>query len=85
MRNNSSTRGSHGTSPSKQPPVSRLAGYFVSTLTNYFISSYGVTRVYSQQAGYVLADAQSAQNSLRMLFKTVRRAELDQEAGKARY
>lgn len=47
--------------------------------------SYGVSRVYSQQCGYVLMDAQNAQNSMKALLKVVRTAELDPDAGKARY
>ncbi|KAI9873277.1 MAG: hypothetical protein M1830_000588, partial [Pleopsidium flavum] len=45
---------------------------------------YGVSRVYSQQCGYVLADAQSAQNNMRALLKVIRTAQLDPDAGKAR-
>ncbi|KAI9823480.1 MAG: hypothetical protein M1832_002491 [Thelocarpon impressellum] len=45
---------------------------------------YGVSRVYSQQCGYVLLDAQSAQNSIRALLKSARANELDPDAGKAR-
>ncbi|KAI9765927.1 MAG: hypothetical protein M1840_007068 [Geoglossum simile] len=47
---------------------------------------YGVSRVYSQQCGYILADAQSAQNNIRSLLRTLtsRGRELDPEAGKAR-
>jgi len=46
--------------------------------------SYGISRVYSQQCGYVLADAQTAQSNIRALLKIVRTAQLDPEAGKAR-
>ncbi|OCL03975.1 hypothetical protein AOQ84DRAFT_346838 [Glonium stellatum] len=45
---------------------------------------YGVSRVYLQQCGYVLADAQNAHNAMRTMMKIVRNAELDPEAGKAR-
>ncbi|KAF2418001.1 hypothetical protein EJ08DRAFT_703261 [Tothia fuscella] len=45
---------------------------------------YGVTRVYSQQCGYVLADCQIAQNNLRTLYKIVRAAQLDEQTSKAR-
>jgi meiotic recombination protein REC8, fungi type len=41
--------------------------------------------VYDQQCGYVLSDAQHAQNSMRALFRVVRAAELDPEAAKVRY
>jgi meiotic recombination protein REC8 len=54
----------------------------ISTLIIHF--SYGVARVYSQQCGYVLQDAQTAQSHLRALFKIVRRAELDLDATKSR-
>ncbi|KAL9126016.1 MAG: hypothetical protein Q9217_004867 [Psora testacea] len=46
---------------------------------------YGVSRVYSQQYGYVLSDAQVAQSNMRALLKAVRTSELDPDAGKARY
>ncbi|KAF2708214.1 hypothetical protein K504DRAFT_482667 [Pleomassaria siparia CBS 279.74] len=44
----------------------------------------GVSRVYLQQCGYVLSDAQTAQNSMRMMFNSMTMAGLDPEAGKAR-
>ncbi|KZF20855.1 hypothetical protein L228DRAFT_262733 [Xylona heveae TC161] len=45
---------------------------------------YGVSRVYSQQCGYVLADAQNAQNNMRTMFRVFKTAQLDPDAGKAR-
>ncbi|KAI9882475.1 MAG: hypothetical protein M1823_005775 [Watsoniomyces obsoletus] len=45
---------------------------------------YGVSRVYLQQCGYVLADAQQAQTNLMTLRKLIRVSELDPRAGKAR-
>ncbi|KAF1834560.1 hypothetical protein BDW02DRAFT_498102 [Decorospora gaudefroyi] len=45
---------------------------------------YGVSRVYLQQCGYVLSDAQNAHNALRMMLRTVKDVALDSEAGKAR-
>ncbi|KFY07064.1 hypothetical protein V492_07483 [Pseudogymnoascus sp. VKM F-4246] len=45
---------------------------------------YGVSRVYSQQCGYVLQDAQSAQNNLRALLKVVKNNAIDLDAGAAR-
>lgn len=47
--------------------------------------SYGVARVYSQQCGYILSDAQTAHNNMRALLEAVRTAEIDLNAGKARY
>ncbi|GME24101.1 Meiotic recombination protein rec8 [Neofusicoccum parvum] len=46
---------------------------------------YGVSKVYSQQCSYVLADAQSMQNHVRTaLMQITRDTELDPEAGRAR-
>ncbi|KAL8974252.1 MAG: hypothetical protein Q9197_001505 [Variospora fuerteventurae] len=47
-------------------------------------SSYGVSRVYLQQCGYTLLDAQNIQMSMRVLSKALRTASLDPNAGKAR-
>ena len=48
-------------------------------------TSYGVSRVYSQQCLYVLTDAQAAQSNMRALLRTVKTSELDPDAGKARF
>ncbi|TLD23568.1 hypothetical protein E2P81_ATG08912 [Venturia nashicola] len=45
---------------------------------------YGVSRVYDQQCGYVLADAQAAQNTMRTLLKVVRAVNLDSTDGRTR-
>ncbi|KAI4233995.1 MAG: hypothetical protein LQ352_008205 [Teloschistes flavicans] len=45
---------------------------------------YGVSRVYLQQCGYTLSDAQSMQTSMKFLSKIIRTASLDPNAGKAR-
>lgn len=51
-------------------------------LTN---DSYGVARVYAQQCGYVLADAEAARNNLRAISRVIKQAELGPEgANKAR-
>ena len=44
-----------------------------------------MSRVYAQQCGYVLADAQHAHNTMRTLLKVVKTAQLDSDAHKARY
>ncbi|XP_014552613.1 hypothetical protein COCVIDRAFT_109816 [Bipolaris victoriae FI3] len=44
---------------------------------------YGLSRVYLQQCGYILSDAQNAQLALRMALRTVQNTELDPTAGKA--
>ena len=48
------------------------------------LHSYGVSRVFSQQCGYVLSDAQIFQTHMRSLLKAVRTSELDSNAGKTR-
>ncbi|OBT68516.1 hypothetical protein VE03_02875 [Pseudogymnoascus sp. 23342-1-I1] len=45
---------------------------------------YGVSRVYNQQCGYVLHDAQTAQNNLRALLKVVKNSVIDLDAAAAR-
>ncbi|KAL8679683.1 MAG: hypothetical protein Q9186_004045 [Xanthomendoza sp. 1 TL-2023] len=45
---------------------------------------YGVSRVYLQQCGYTLSDAQHIQANLKMLSNIIRTASLDPNAGKAR-
>lgn len=45
---------------------------------------YGVSRVYLQQCGYVLSDAQNASNEIKLLLRTVKDGALDADAGKAR-
>nr|OQO28495.1 hypothetical protein B0A51_03307 [Rachicladosporium sp. CCFEE 5018] len=42
---------------------------------------YGVTRVYAQQCGYVLTDAESAKNNMRAMLKVMRTSQLDAEGG----
>lgn len=49
------------------------------------LKSYGVARVYSQQCGYILSDAQTAHSNMRALLEAVQTAEIDINAGKARY
>ncbi|KAL5118213.1 R8 protein [Pleosporales sp. CAS-2024a] len=45
---------------------------------------YGVSRVYLQQCGYVLSDAQHAHNAMVLMLRTVKDHALDVDAGKAR-
>ncbi|KAL5387649.1 hypothetical protein DPSP01_003445 [Paraphaeosphaeria sporulosa] len=45
---------------------------------------YGVSRVYLQQCGYVLSDAQNMYNSMHLMLRSVEGAALDPHAGKAR-
>ncbi|KAF1929380.1 uncharacterized protein M421DRAFT_100483 [Didymella exigua CBS 183.55] len=45
---------------------------------------YGVSRVYLQQCGYVLTDAQSAHNKMMLMLRSVKNHALDPDAGKAR-
>ncbi|KAI9682535.1 MAG: hypothetical protein M1829_000328 [Trizodia sp. TS-e1964] len=45
---------------------------------------FGVTRVYSQQCGYVLADAQSAHNAIKAQMRVMRSSELDLDGTRVR-
>ncbi|KAJ4994305.1 hypothetical protein SVAN01_00134 [Stagonosporopsis vannaccii] len=45
---------------------------------------YGVSRVYLQQCGYVLADAQSAHSTMMLALRSITNHALDPDAGKAR-
>ena len=45
---------------------------------------YGVARVYSQQCGYVLADAQVVRDRVRGVSMIIKELALDPEAGRAR-
>ncbi|KAF2748958.1 hypothetical protein M011DRAFT_475716 [Sporormia fimetaria CBS 119925] len=45
---------------------------------------YGVSRVYLEQCGYVLSDAENAHTAMRMMLKVLKNADLDPNAGKAR-
>jgi len=47
--------------------------------------SYGVSRVYDQQCGYVLHDAQLAQNNMRQLLKIMKNNDLEPAAMKSRW
>ncbi|KAF2839785.1 hypothetical protein M501DRAFT_1010816 [Patellaria atrata CBS 101060] len=44
----------------------------------------GVSRVYDQQCGYVLSDAQTTQNNIRQMLRVVSAEETDVETGRAR-
>lgn len=41
----------------------------------------GVTRVYSQQCGYVLNDAEIARNNMRTILKAMEASNLESEGG----
>lgn len=43
-----------------------------------------MSRVYLQQCGYVLADAQNAHNTMMLMLRSVQNYGLDPDAGKAR-
>jgi meiotic recombination protein REC8 len=50
-----------------------------------FFPSYGVSRVFSQQCGYILSDAENFQANMRAFVNAIKTSELDPNAGKARY
>lgn len=45
---------------------------------------YGVSRVFSQQCGYVLVDAERCQSDMLSYFKAMQQSELDPRAGKTK-
>lgn len=45
---------------------------------------YGVSRVYLQQCGYVLADAQNAHNTMVLMLRSTANQVLDLDAGKTK-
>ena len=49
------------------------------------MSSYGVSRVYSQQCGYVLADITSLRDKMKGTELVFKEMELDPDVGKTRY
>lgn len=82
MRVHIDARRAHGFAAPKQSLVCRnLLRWYLIELTP---RRYGVSRVYSQQCGYVLSDAQHAQNSMRALLKVVGTADLDIDESTAR-
>ena len=85
MQHHHLSRGPNGSEASEQPTVYTFTLLFKTAAADELNSSYGVSRVYSQQCGYVLTDAQSAQSNMRQLLKSLRTSELDLQAGKARY
>ena len=58
--------------------------FAATTRLTLILSSYGVSRVYSEQCAYVLMDAQSTQSTMKAFLKIVKHAELDPDAGKSR-
>lgn len=82
MRDHHAARGTDGPETSKQSPVCSSA---LNRKTKLIAQSYGVSRVYDQQCGYVLSDAQAAQLKMRDLLKVTRNNDLDSSAAMARY
>jgi len=84
MRDDHGAGSANGVETTKQPTVSALLSN--STVMSVLIfASYGVSKVHDQQWEYLLADTQTANNSMRALLKVVRTDGIDPEAGKARY
>lgn len=45
---------------------------------------YGISRVFSQQCGYVLSDAEKTQSDMMTFFRLMQTSELDPQAGKTK-
>lgn len=73
----------NGTAAPRKPSVRIHKTFFVvgESLTAV---SFGVSRVYSQQCGYVLADTQSFRDKMKGIVVVMKELEIDPDAGKAR-
>jgi hypothetical protein len=85
MSDHSRPRGANGLASAGQFAVRSAIFSTLQEDVVLITSRYGVSRVYLQQCGYVLTDAQNAHNAMRMMLKAMKDAGLDPEAGKARY
>ena len=45
---------------------------------------FGVSRVFAQQCGYVLSDAEKTQSDMMTFFRAMKTSEIDPQAGKAK-
>ena len=55
-----------------------------SACVDELVLRYGVARVYSQQCGYVLVDAQAVRDKVRGVSSVIRELALDPDVGRAR-
>ena len=78
------TRNANGVKVAEQLTVRFLPTSVSMPAHNASTTSYGVSRVFNQQCGYILSDAQVAQANMRALINAVKTSELDPNAGKAR-
>lgn len=84
MRHDCGSRGAHGSTTAVESAVSGTKS-ILQHMRRLTRSRYGVARVYAQQCGYVLTDAESARNNLRAMSRVIKQAELGREgANKAR-
>jgi hypothetical protein len=75
--------GADGSASVEQPTVGSLCfRRLVSIATRQLtVARYGVTRVYAQQCGYVLTDAEAARAGMRAVFKALKADALDAVGG----
>lgn len=84
MRHDRGSRGAYGSPIAVESAVSNVES-IMQTVQVLISNRYGVARVYAQQCGYVLTDAESARNNLRAMSRVIKQAELGPEgANKAR-
>lgn len=81
LRDNRHSRGPDGSQTSVELAVrlTHCKGAAYLPTTALTPDRYGVTRVYAQQCGYVLTDAEAARNSLRVISRAMKQAELEPE------
>ena len=61
-----------------------MSATFVVTWTMLTRSSYGVSRVYSHQCGYMLNDMHSFRDKMRGIEQVMKELEIDPDVGKTR-
>ena len=89
MPNDQGSFGAHGIETAGKPAVGAL-GEVLRILFDADVadegnwSRYGVSRVYSQQCGYVLADTQSFRDKMRGVVVVMKEMETDPDAGKVK-
>ena len=83
MRHYHRAGGANGAAFVEQPPVGNLSLCRVDLVATQqlTVARYGVTRVYAQQCGYVLTDAEAARAGMRAVFKALKADALDAVGG----
>lgn len=79
MRYHRHTRSPNGPETAEQSAVSFIDTHPSRNALTRHHNSIGVTRVYSQQCGYILHDAENAKHNMRAVFKLLEQSNLEPE------